>query len=182
MAAEGDPALVGPEGAPRREEEFKKQGEAARLAGNETRFGLDWFSFVVSFKGVLLEGVEVVFIVITFGLNAHNVPLAAGGAAASGAIVLTVGAIAHRPLTQVPENTLKYLVGLLLASFGTFWAVEGLGVFQSGGDSLAWPGDNWSILVLLAVWFLLSRLLILVVPAIAGAGGVGVPQVLEEAP
>jgi uncharacterized membrane protein len=121
---------------------------------------------VISFKGVFLEGVEVVFIVITFGLNAHNVPLAAGGAAAAGAIVLTAGAIAHRPLAAVPENTLKYGVGLLLASFGTFWAVEGLGVFQSGGDSLKWPGDNWSLLVLLAVWLVLSRVLIKLVPAL----------------
>jgi uncharacterized membrane protein len=163
-------------------EEFKEQAEAARLAGNETRYGLDWFSFVVSFKGVFLEGVEVVFIVITFGLNAHNVPLAAAGAAAAGVIVLAIGAVAHRPLTRVPENTLKYFVGLLLSSFGTFWAVEGLGVFRPGGESLAWPGDNWSLLGLLAAWFLLSRLLIRVLPGIAnaGRGRVG-PRVLEEA-
>ena len=149
------------------EDEFREQAEAARLAGDERRLGLDWFAFVVSFKGVFLEGVEVVFIVITFGLNAHNVPLAAGGAAAAGAIVLTAGAIAHRPLTRVPENTLKYCVGLLLASFGTFWAVEGIGVFQDGGESLSWPGDNWSILALLAGWFLLTRLLIRLVPSLA---------------
>jgi uncharacterized membrane protein len=148
------------------EEEFREQAEAAARAGKDERFGLDWFAFVVSFKGVFLEGVEVVFIVITFGLNADNVPLAAGGAAAAGLIVLTAGAIAHRPLTRVPENTLKYGVGLLLASFGTFWAVEGLGVFQSGGDSLKWPGDNWSLLVLLAVWLVLSRVLIKLVPAL----------------
>ena len=162
--------------------EFAEQAEAARLAGNETRYGLDWFAFVVSFKGVFLEGVEVVFIVITFGLNAHNVPLAAAGAAAAGAIVLAIGAVAHRPLTRVPENTLKYFVGLLLSSFGTFWAVEGLGVFQPGGDSLAWPGDTWSLLGLLAAWFLLSRLLIRILPGIAHAGRAGVgPRVLEEA-
>src|SRR5881392_3697404 len=83
-------------------EEYREQTEAARAAGDERRFGLDWFGFVVSFKGVFLEGVEVVFIVITFGLNAHNVPLAAGGAAAAGVIVLGAGAIAHRPLTRVP--------------------------------------------------------------------------------
>jgi uncharacterized membrane protein len=148
-------------------EEFREQAEAARLAGTDERFGLDWFSFVISFKGVFLEGVEVVFIVITFGLNAHNVPLAAGGAAAAGAIVLAIGAVAHRPLSQVPENTLKYVVGLLLTSFGTFWAVEGLGVFQPGGSSLHWPGDNWSLIGLLAVWFLLSRFLIRTMPSLA---------------
>jgi Ca2+/H+ antiporter, TMEM165/GDT1 family len=148
--------------------EFREQEEAARLAGDERRFGLDWFSFVISFKGVFLEGVEVVFIVITFGLNAHNVPLAAGGAAAAGAIVLGLGAVVHRPLTRVPENTLKYVVGLMLATFGTFWAVEGLGVVQHGGESLTWPGDNWSLLALLAGWFLLTRLLIRAMPWLAG--------------
>ncbi len=144
--------------------EFAEQAEAARRAGDESRFGLDWFAFVVSFKGVFLEGVEVVFIVITFGLNAGNVPLAALGAAGAGAVVLVAGAIAHKPLAAVPENTLKYGVGLLLSSFGTFWAVEGLGVFRNGGESLAWPGSDWSILALLAGWLILSRLLIAAVP------------------
>jgi uncharacterized membrane protein len=164
------------------EEEFREQAEAARAAGDEQRFGLDWFSFVVSFKGIFLEGMEVVFIVITFGLNAHNVPLAAGGAAAAGAVVLGAGAVLSKPLSQVPENTLKYGVGLLLSSFGAFWAVEGLGVFQNGGDSLSWPGDNWSILGLLAAWFLISRLMIKVVPRLAKGGPAAVaPAVLEEA-
>jgi uncharacterized membrane protein len=160
------------------QEEFREQAEAARQAGDERRFGLDWFSFVVSFKGVFLEGVEVVFIVITFGLNAHNVPLASAGAGAAAVGVLGLGVVAHRPLARVPENTLKYVVGLLLATFGTFWAVEGLGVFQAGGDSLSWPGDNWSILALLAAWFLLSRLLIRAAPTIASAG---LPAVAESA-
>src|SRR5437762_4316930 len=84
----------------------------------------------------------------------------------------------HRPLARVPENTLKYVVGLLLASFGTFWAVEGLGVFQSGGDSLGWPGDNWSLLGLLGAWFLLSRILIRLAPTVAAAG---LPAVAEGA-
>jgi len=166
-------------------EEFREQEEAARRAGNEQRLGLDWFSFVISFKGVFLEGVEVVFIVITFGLNAHNVPLAAGAAAAAGAVVLGVGAVVHRPLTRVPENTLKYGVGLMLTSFGTFWVVEGLGVFQSGGHSLAWPGDDWSLLGLLAGWLLLTRLLIKVMPTLAGrdrgAAPLATPKVVEGA-
>ena len=151
------------------EDEFREQSEAARAAGEERRFGLDWFAFVVSFKGVFLEGVEVVFIVITFGLNAHDVPLAAGGASAAAVCVLGAGAVAHRPLARVPENTLKYVVGLLLSSFGTFWAVEGLGVARDGGGSLAWPGGNWSILGLLAGWFVLSRIMIRLAPGIAGA-------------
>ena len=132
--------------------------------------GFDAFAFVVSFKGVFLEGVEVVFIVITFGLNAHNVPLAAGGASAAGVIVLALGAVARKPLANVPENTLKYGVGLLLATFGTFWSVEGLGSFRHGGESLGWPGGNWALPVVLVAWFALSRLLVRLVPGIARAG------------
>src|SRR5256885_2462473 len=133
--------------------------EAARGAGEQRRFGLDWFGFVVSFKGVFLEGVEVVFIVITFGLNAGNVPVAAASAVVAGLVVTTVGVIASRPLSAVPENTLKYAVGLLLATYGTFWAVEGLGALH-GGRSLEWPGGDVALLVVLGGWLLLSRILV----------------------
>ena len=142
------------------DEAFREQSEAARAARDERRFGLDWVAFVVSFKGVFLEGAEVVFIVITFGLNAENVPAAAAAAAAAGVLVVALGAIAHRPLARVPENTLKYAVGLVLATYGTFWAVEGLGIFRSGGESLDWPGGDWALLAVLATWFLVSRALV----------------------
>jgi uncharacterized membrane protein len=140
------------------EETFREEREAALRAAGETRLGLDWFAFVVSFKGVFLEGLEVVFIVITFGLSADNVPLAATGAAVAGAAVLVLGVLAHRPLSSVPENTLKYAVGVLLATFGTFWAVEGLGAFAAGHASLEWPGDDWALLALLACWLVVSQL------------------------
>jgi uncharacterized membrane protein len=163
---------------------YAAEAEVARRAVSGSVFGLDWFAFVVSFKGVFLEGVEVVFIVITFGLNADNVGLAAAGAAGAGVIVLTVGAIAHKPLAAVPENTLKYGVGLLLATFGTFWAVEGLGVFQPGGESMEWPGSDWALLPLLAGWFILSQLLVRAAPALARRGDptppVSAPVVAEE--
>ena len=74
--------------------------------------------------------------------------------------MVVAGVVAHRPLARVPENTLKYAVGLLLATYGTFWAVEGLGVFRSGGASLDWPGGDWALLVVLASWFLVSRALV----------------------
>ena len=90
------------------------------------------FSFMVSLKGTFLEGMEVVFIVITFGLNAHNVPVAVVGAVAAVIVVAILAVSFRKPLAMIPENTMKYGVGLLLASFGTFWAVEGLGVFRSG--------------------------------------------------
>lgn len=142
------------------EEEFEKQSAAARAAGQKRLLSLDWFAFTVSFKGVFLEGVEVVFIVITFGLNAKNVPVAVVGAMAAGILVVSAATIVHRPLTRVPENTLKYGVGVLLASFGTFWSTEGLGVFRTGGNSLEWPGGEWWILALAAAWFALSCLMI----------------------
>jgi uncharacterized membrane protein len=66
----------------------------------------------------------------------------------------------HRPLANVPENTLKYVVGLMLVSFGTFWSTEGLGIFSSSGDSIRWPGGDWAILALLAFWVVWSRVLI----------------------
>jgi Ca2+/H+ antiporter, TMEM165/GDT1 family len=144
-------------------EEFREQTEAARAAGQQHRFGLDWFGFVVSFKGVFLEGVEVVFIVITFGLNAHNVPVAASSAALAGLVVTTLAVVASRPLSAVPENTLKYAVGLLLATYGTFWAVEGLGLLH-GGESLSWPGGDAALLGVLAGWLLLSRILVVTLP------------------
>lgn len=141
--------------------EFRERTEAAGAAPRRRRFGIDPFGFVVSLKGVFLEGTEVVFIVITFGLNANDVPIAVVGAAAAGVVVITLGAALHQPLTRVPENTLKYGVGLMLASFGTFWSVEGLSAVD-GGHPAAWPGGDWSILGLIAIWFGLSRLLIAV--------------------
>jgi uncharacterized membrane protein len=134
--------------------------ESARAAEAAPAQGLDLFSFMVSFKGVFLEGMEVVFIVITFGLNAKNVPLAVVGAAAAVIVVLGIAIALRRPLAMIPENLLKYGVGLLLASFGTYWAVEGIGIFRTGQDSLEWPGKDAAILGLIAIWFLLSRVFI----------------------
>jgi uncharacterized membrane protein len=131
---------------------FREEREAALAAGSERRLGLDWFAFVVSFKGVFLEGLEIVFIVITFGANADSIGLAVLGAAAGGLIVLGAGIALHRPLARVPENTIKFMVGLLLSTFGLFWAVEGLGAFGPGDASLDWPGGDVALLALLAMW------------------------------
>jgi uncharacterized membrane protein len=140
------------------EETFREEREAARAASGEQRLGLDWFGFVVSFKGVFLEGLEIVFIVITFGSSANQIGLAALGAALGGLIVLGAGVALHRPLSRVPENTIKFAVGLLLSTFGLFWSVEGLGVFTPGEDPLGWPGGDAALLALLAMWGLLSWL------------------------
>ncbi|MFF2807156.1 COG4280 domain-containing protein [Streptomyces sp. NPDC058000] len=161
---------------------FAEQTSAARGAGRATRLGLDWFAFTVSLKGVFLEGVEIVFIVITFGTSAHNVPVAAGTAVVAAVCVAVAGFLAHRPLSRIPENTLKYGVGLLLAGFGTYWAVAGLGAFTPDGASIVWFGHDWAIPVLIAAWFAVSRLLIRVAPAVARRPDPTPPNEIEGTP
>jgi uncharacterized membrane protein len=124
------------------DEAFRRQREEAAQAGEETRGGLDWYAFTVAFKGVLLEGLEVVFIVIGFGTAQQQLGLAALAAGAAAVIVVAAGVIARGPLSRVPENTIKFAVGLLLTSFGCFWAAEGVGI--------DWPGDEISLLGVVA--------------------------------
>jgi uncharacterized membrane protein len=114
---------------------FARQEAAARAAASSRRWVVaDWYSFVVSFKGVLLEGLEVAFIILTFGTNQGHVRLAAAGAAAAVAVVVGAGFAVRRPLARVPENTLKFAVGVMLTGFGTFWGAEGAGARWPGGD------------------------------------------------
>ena len=94
----------------------------------ERRRGVgDWYSFTLAFKGVLLEGLEVVFIVITFGDNQKNIGAAVIGAAAAIVVVTLAGIAVKAPLTKVPENWMKFAVGVMLTSFGTFWGAGGRG-------------------------------------------------------
>jgi uncharacterized membrane protein len=165
---------------------FQKEREAAAKAGTERHLGLDWFGFVISFKGVLLEGLEVVFIVITFGLKARiSDPLAmlhaSAGAAAAIVLVVIAGAIARRPLSAVPENTMKYAVGLLLSTFGVYWSVEGLGFFSLHGESLQWPGDIWALVGVLAAWIVVSRGAVIVLRALIRRGAPGLGALPSEA-
>jgi len=116
------------------DEIFRRQIEEASNAAGETRAGLDWYSVVVSFKGVLLEGLEVVFIVITFGSTQHQLPLAAAAAGAALVLVATIGVLIRAPLSRVPENAMKFTVGIMLTTFGIFWGAEGTGVKWPGGE------------------------------------------------
>jgi uncharacterized membrane protein len=113
---------------------FKDEAEAARAAGGK-RPGFDGYAFTISFKGVLLEGLEVAFIVLTFGANQHRVPLAAAAAGLAVLLVVAAGAAARAPLARVPENTMKFAVGVMLTSFGMFWGTEGAGASWPGGDA-----------------------------------------------
>jgi uncharacterized membrane protein len=122
---------------------FTREREEARLAGHEERAGLDWYSFVVSFKGVLLEGLEVAFIVISFaGSSGGGVWLAAAAAATAFVCVVITGVLVRAPLSRVPENALKFVVGIMLTTFGIFWGAEGTGV--------EWPGGEVALLGVLA--------------------------------
>jgi uncharacterized membrane protein len=106
--------------------------------------GRDSVGFGVAFKGVFLEGLEVVIIVLTLGTTDHNLGLAAGAAALAALVVTGIGLGGARQLAGVPENTMKMGVGLMLVSFGTFWVGEGIGV--------DWPGSDLAISVLLGVY------------------------------
>jgi uncharacterized membrane protein len=118
---------------------FERERNEAALAERDLRFGIDWYSFVLSFKGVLLEGLEVAFIVITFGSTQGDIGLAAAAAGAALALVAVAGVLLRKPLTRVPENTLKFSVGIMLSTFGIYWGAEGTGVSWPGGD-FALPG------------------------------------------
>jgi uncharacterized membrane protein len=114
---------------------FARELEDARGAPREERAGLDWYGFVLSFKGVFLEGLEVAFIVLTFGSTQGSIPLAAVGAGAAVVLVASVGVAVRAPLARVPENAMKFAVGVMLTTFGIFWTTEGVGAHWPGGDA-----------------------------------------------
>jgi uncharacterized membrane protein len=111
--------------------ELDAAAEAARQAG-----GWDAYSFAIASKGVLIEGLEVAMIVVTLGASRHDIGLAAAAAGVAAVSVLLVGVIVRRPLSRVPENTMKFAVGVMLCSFGVFWGAEGLGVAWPGGEAI----------------------------------------------
>ena len=126
-----------------RDEEALYRAEIAEARAAETtiRAGMDWYAFTLAFKGVFLEGLEVAFIVLTFGTSQGSIPLAALGAGIALLLVAGVGVLVHQPLGRVPENTMKFAVGLMLSTFGIFWSVEGTGI--------EWPGSDLAIVGIL---------------------------------
>ena len=140
---------------------FEEHMAEIRARGEKPEARFMPFGVVLSYKAVLLEGLEVAFIVITFGSSAAatvaqksgGIASAAIGAALAGVLVILAGALVRAPLTKVPENTLKFVVGIMLTTFGTFWAGEGFGV--------NWPYSDLFILVLAALYLLSSFLLVL---------------------
>jgi uncharacterized membrane protein len=118
---------------------FAEQAAAARAEG-PPHAGFDGYSFAIAFKGVLLEGLEVVFIVLTFGANQHRIDLAVLAATGAVAVVLVLALAVRAPLQRVPENTMKLAVGVMLSSFGMFWGAQGAGA--------SWPGDDAALLAI----------------------------------
>jgi uncharacterized membrane protein len=128
---------------------YAREVAAARAAQAGSRGAVhDWYAFTLSFKGVLLEGLEVVFIAITFGSSQRDLGAAALAAAAAVVVVAAVGIAVRTPLARVPENTMKFAVGIMLTAFGTFWGAEGAGA--------RWPGGDTALLVLVPVIGLVS--------------------------
>ncbi|HLW96384.1 MAG TPA: hypothetical protein VKS25_13475 [Solirubrobacteraceae bacterium] len=132
---------------------FARELAEGREAEHRSTFAdLDWYGFTLAFKGVLLEGLEVAFIVLTFGTTQGHIGLAALGAGAAVVLVAGVGVAVRAPLARVPENTMKFAVGIMLTSFGSFWSAEGAGAH--------WPGGDASLVGVIAVMIASSALLV----------------------
>jgi len=116
------------------EKEYAEQTEALR--GGAVSTGFDFGAAAASFNGVFVEGVEVVFLVVSMGAISRHLGAAALGAGAAAVLVIVLGLVARHPLSRIPENALKLAVGALVAAFGTLWTGEGLG--------LEWPGGAWA--------------------------------------
>lgn len=108
----------------------------------------DWVGFVLALKGVFLEGLEVVFIVIGVGGTGRNLPIAVAGGVLAALVVAAVGVVIRRPLARVPENTLKFVVGVMLSAFGVFWIGEGFGI--------DWPGEDIAIIAFAALFLVVA--------------------------
>ena len=126
---------------------FRGMGERNATDDDIPAHGVDWIAFLLAFRGVVLEGLEVAIIVATFGAAAGAFPSAALAAAAALVIIGGAGALARRLVERIPRSALQLLVGTLLSAFGSFWAVEGLGI--------AWPGADLFIIAL-AAWYVLA--------------------------
>ncbi len=134
---------------------FQEELAQARKAKSGQRLGVhDWYAFTLSFKGVLLEGLEVAFIVLTFGTIQNQVGLASLAALAAVVIVAMAGFALRKPLARVPENTMKFVVGIMLTSFGIFWGAEGAGAH--------WPGKDASLPVIISFMALVSWTLVVI--------------------
>jgi uncharacterized membrane protein len=148
---------------------FERERAEAGTATPDDKAGMDWYSFTVAFKGVLLEGLEVAFIVVTFGSTQGHLGLAIAAAVAAAVLVIVVGVIVHGPLARVPENALKYAVGVMLTSFGVFWGGEGAGVDWPGGDAAILAVVGFVLVSAFGLTWLLRRRRVALRPSVGQA-------------
>jgi len=144
---------------------------AAAQAASAARRGMvvDWYSFTLSFKGVVLEGLEVVFIALTFGANQRNIPLAAVAALAAVLVVALAGIAVRAPLARVPDNSMKFVVGIMLTSFGIFWGAEGAGA--------VWPGADAALLIVVPSVAVVALVLVALLRRVTAAPAITGPAV-----
>ena len=133
---------------------YAKTVSEARHTPRDQRNAIDWYGFVVVYKGVLLEGLEVVFIILAFGAAQGSFRVGITAALVALVVVTTLGLVAHRPLSRIPENAMKLAVGILLTTFGTYFATEGIG--------LIWPYGQLVAAGILAFYIILTLVLIAV--------------------
>ena len=133
-------------------ESYKKEIDRQKKAG-AVAAGIDRFAFVTSFSGTFVEGLEAIFIVITFGLSAKAMSSAVLGAALATLVVIVAGVLLRSPLTKIPENTMKFIVGVMLTSFGAFWLGESFGV--------RWPQSDVSIFYMVVTLLVFSWIIII---------------------
>jgi uncharacterized membrane protein len=146
---------------------FHGMGARSASADGIPGHGLDWTAFVLSFKGVLLEGLEIALIVVTLGATAQAFPSAILGAAAAFMVIAGAGLLARGMVERIPRSALQLLVGTLLTSFGTFWAVEGIGVAWPGGDAAILGLVGWYVFAAAAYIGRLRQRAVKLVPQIA---------------
>lgn len=140
---------------------YAAETDLLRRSPRRVLAGLDTIAVTASYKIVMLEGIEVVFIVIAIGAVGGLLVPAGLGAGAALLLVVALGVVLHRPLARIPENTLKFLVGVLLSAFGAFWVGEGAGV--------TWPGQDWSILGLIAAFLAVALSMVALCRSRAGS-------------
>lgn len=150
---------------------FEEETATLRRQARSVGRSIDTLAFTTSFKIIMLEGIEVVFIVIAIGAGGALVPAIVGAGLALLTVVV-LGLFLHRPLANVPENALKFGVGVLLAAFGTFWVGEGLG--------MEWPGEDWAILALIALFLIASLGLVLLCRRLGKSAAARVAAIIQK--
>jgi uncharacterized membrane protein len=132
---------------------YEREVQVLKNSEERVRYGIDVAAMITAFNGVLIEGIEVVFIVVAVGSTARRLDSAVAGAAAALVAVAALGLLLRHPLSKIPENALKMIVGIMLTSLGTLWTGEGIG--------LTWPFGDWAVVAMAILYFVVALVLIM---------------------